>query len=118
MSLALPAGLSRRSAVLLALWTALLLVAPLLVDAYLLSVLTLVLWLAYTGQAWNVMMGFAGQLSLGYTLYVGLAAYASAVIASSRPSGSSACSRRRSSHDGTSATKPAAPTVAMPKLRG
>ncbi|MEJ0068014.1 MAG: branched-chain amino acid ABC transporter permease [Pseudomonadota bacterium] len=80
MSLALPAGLSRRSAVLLALWTALLLVAPLLVDAYLLSVLTLVLWLAYTGQAWNVMMGFAGQLSLGHTLYVGLAAYASAVL--------------------------------------
>ena len=75
-----PADLPRRGAVLLALFGALLLVAPLLVDAYLLSVLTLVLWLAYTGQAWNVMMGFAGQLSLGHTLYVGLAAYVSGVL--------------------------------------
>ncbi|MBV8166084.1 MAG: branched-chain amino acid ABC transporter permease [Alphaproteobacteria bacterium] len=49
-------------------------------DPYTLSVLTLVLWLAYTGQAWNVMMGFAGQLSLGHTLYVGLAAYTSAAL--------------------------------------
>jgi branched-chain amino acid transport system permease protein len=75
-----PAGLPRRGAILLALFGALLLIAPLLVDAYLLSVLTLVLWLAYTGQAWNVMMGFAGQLSLGHTLYVGLAAYVSGVL--------------------------------------
>jgi branched-chain amino acid transport system permease protein len=74
------AGLPRRGALLLALWGALMLAAPFLIDAYLLSVLTLVLWLAYTGQAWNVMMGFAGQLSLGHTLYVGLAAYASGVL--------------------------------------
>jgi branched-chain amino acid transport system permease protein len=33
---------------------------------------------AYTGQAWNVMMGFAGQLSLGHSLYVGVGAYAAA----------------------------------------
>ncbi|HEX6690200.1 MAG TPA: branched-chain amino acid ABC transporter permease [Burkholderiales bacterium] len=43
---------------------------------YALSVLTLILYLAYTGQAWNVMMGFAGQLSLGHSLYVGVGAYA------------------------------------------
>ena len=36
-----------------------------------LSVATLALYLAYVGQAWNVMMGFAGQLSLGHSLYVG-----------------------------------------------
>ena len=39
---------------------------------------TLILYLAYTGQAWNVMMGFAGQLSLGHSLYVGVGAYVAA----------------------------------------
>jgi branched-chain amino acid transport system permease protein len=38
-------------------------------------VATLILYLAFAGQAWNVMMGFAGQLSLGHSLYVGVAAY-------------------------------------------
>ncbi len=55
-----------------------LLLLPALAGSYLLSVATLILFFAYTGQAWNVMMGFAGQLSLGHSLYVGLAAYASA----------------------------------------
>jgi branched-chain amino acid transport system permease protein len=39
------------------------------------SVATLILYLAFAGQAWNVMMGFAGQLSLGHSLYVGVAGY-------------------------------------------
>jgi branched-chain amino acid transport system permease protein len=46
------------------------------VGNYALSVVTLILYFAYTGQAWNVMMGFAGQLSLGHALYVGVGAYA------------------------------------------
>src|SRR5262249_49168346 len=74
------AQLPRRSIALLGGWLALMLAAPALVDPYLLSVLTLVLWFAYAGQAWNVMMGFAGQLSLGHALYVGLGAYASAAL--------------------------------------
>jgi branched-chain amino acid transport system permease protein len=32
------------------------------------------------GQAWNLMMGFAGQLSLGHALYVGLGGYVSALL--------------------------------------
>jgi branched-chain amino acid transport system permease protein len=32
------------------------------------------------GQAWNLMMGYAGQLSLGHALYVGLGAYAAALL--------------------------------------
>jgi branched-chain amino acid transport system permease protein len=48
---------------------------PWLAGAYALSVATLILYFAYTGQAWNVMMGFAGQLSLGHSLYVGVGAY-------------------------------------------
>ena len=47
---------------------------------YLLTVLILILYFAYIGQAWNIMMGFAGQLSLGHALYVGLGAYATAAL--------------------------------------
>jgi branched-chain amino acid transport system permease protein len=67
-----------RATVLLALLGAFLLVLPWAVNPYILSVATLILYLAYTGQAWNVMMGFCGQLSLGHSLYVGVGAYASA----------------------------------------
>ncbi|TWA76367.1 amino acid/amide ABC transporter membrane protein 2 (HAAT family) [Azospirillum brasilense] len=69
-----------RGIVLLALCGALLLAAPMVADRYVLSVLTTVLWFAYVGQAWNVMMGFSGLLSLGHALYVGLGAYASAAL--------------------------------------
>ena len=51
---------------------------PFFAGNYALSVATLILYFAYTGQAWNVMMGFAGQLSLGHALYVGVGAYAAA----------------------------------------
>ncbi|WP_374466158.1 branched-chain amino acid ABC transporter permease [Ferrovibrio sp.] len=73
-------GVPRRALVLLVLMLAGLLIAPLVVDAYILSILILVLYFAYTGQAWNVMMGFAGQLSLGHSLYVGIAAYTAAAL--------------------------------------
>lgn len=56
------------------------LAAPLAVGPYLLSLLTVLLTFAYLGQAWNIMMGFAGQLSLGHALYVGLGAYVSAAL--------------------------------------
>jgi len=61
--------------VLLAVLGALLVALPAFAGNYLLSVATLILYLAFAGQAWNVMMGFAGQLSLGHSLYVGVAAY-------------------------------------------
>src|SRR5207302_9577261 len=70
----------RRSLVLLALLLAGLLAAPWLANDYLLTVLITILYFAYTGQAWNVMMGFAGQLSLGHALYVGLGAYTAAAL--------------------------------------
>jgi branched-chain amino acid transport system permease protein len=58
----------------------LLLAAPAFADRYLLSVLILVFYFAYLGQAWNLMMGFAGQLSLGHALHVGLGAYVAAML--------------------------------------
>jgi branched-chain amino acid transport system permease protein len=57
-----------------------LLLLPLVADRYLLTTLILVLSLAYVGQAWNIMMGFAGQLSLGHALFVGLGAYTAAAL--------------------------------------
>jgi branched-chain amino acid transport system permease protein len=65
---------------LLAALLVVLLAAPFVVSSYVLSVLILVLYFAYLGQAWNIMMGFAGLLSLGHALYFGLGAYASAAL--------------------------------------
>src|SRR6202022_4212959 len=47
---------------------------------FVVSVLILVFFAAFIGQAWNIMMGFAGLLSLGHALYIGLGAYASAAL--------------------------------------
>jgi branched-chain amino acid transport system permease protein len=71
-------GGQRRRRALIAGAAAVALALPFISNSYVLSVVTLALYLAYVGQAWNVMMGFAGQLSLGHSLYVGLGAYASA----------------------------------------
>jgi branched-chain amino acid transport system permease protein len=80
MSARLVTGLSPRGAVLLAVLFAALLAAPWLVNDYLLTVLIIILYFAYTGQAWNIMMGFAGQLSLGHAIYLGLAGYVAATL--------------------------------------
>jgi branched-chain amino acid transport system permease protein len=68
--------MSPRRALALALAALGLLVFPRVGSDYALSVATLILYLAAAGQAWNLMMGFAGQLSLGHSLYVGIGAYA------------------------------------------
>jgi branched-chain amino acid transport system permease protein len=73
-------GVPRRGLALLAALLVLLLVFPMFASGYLLAVGFLILYFAYVGQAWNVMMGFAGQLSLGHSLYVGLGAYAAAAL--------------------------------------
>jgi branched-chain amino acid transport system permease protein len=73
-------GLALRERGLLVGLLVVLLAAPLVADRYLVSVLTLILYFAYVGQAWNLMMGFAGQLSLGHALYVGLGAYVAALL--------------------------------------
>ena len=70
----------RREYLLLGLLAAVLLALPLALDRYQTSVLVLVFLAAYMGQAWNVMMGFAGLLSLGHALYLGLGAYVSAAL--------------------------------------
>jgi branched-chain amino acid transport system permease protein len=69
-----------RGLALIGLALAALLTMPLVADRYLLSVLTLIFYFAYVGQAWNLMMGYAGQLSLGHALYVGLGGYVAALL--------------------------------------
>jgi branched-chain amino acid transport system permease protein len=71
---------SPRAMILLGALLAVLLVVPWLVNDYLLTVLIVVLYFAFTGQAWNIMMGFAGQLSLGHAIYAGLGGYIAAAL--------------------------------------
>jgi branched-chain amino acid transport system permease protein len=73
-------GLQPRTMVLLGMLLAALLAAPWLANDYLLTVLIIILYLAYAGQAWNIMMGFAGQFSLGHAIYVGLGAYVAGLL--------------------------------------
>jgi branched-chain amino acid transport system permease protein len=73
-------GVPRQALVMLAIVLAGLAIAPVFAGDYLLTVLILILYFAYTGQAWNILMGFAGQLSLGHALYVGLGAYTTAAL--------------------------------------
>ncbi len=70
----------RRARLALLLLLAVLLLLPLALDRYLLSVMIIILYFAFVGQAWNIMMGFCGQLSLGHALFVGLGAYTSAAL--------------------------------------
>src|SRR5438477_4899287 len=73
-------GVPRHALALLAVVLAILVIAPVFANDYLLTVLIIIFYFAYTGQAWNVMMGFAGQLSLGHAIYVGLGGYAAAAL--------------------------------------
>ncbi|MBI1204538.1 MAG: branched-chain amino acid ABC transporter permease [Rhodopseudomonas sp.] len=73
-------GVSPRALLLMGVLLVVLFGAPFVASDYLLTVLILILYFAYIGQAWNIMMGFAGQLSLGHALYVGLGAYTAAAL--------------------------------------
>ncbi len=78
-------GVPARALAALAVLAALLLAAPVLSQLlpagdYWLSILILMVYFAYIGQAWNIMMGFAGQLSLGHALYLGLGGYIAAAL--------------------------------------
>jgi len=73
-------GVTPRALVAGALLLAILLALPWFASSYIVSVMVLVLFAAYLGQAWNIMMGFAGLLSIGHALYVGLGAYTGAAL--------------------------------------
>lgn len=57
-----------------------LLLLPLFLEDYLLHVMILIFLYAYLGQAWNILGGYGGQLSLGHAAYFGLGAYTSTIL--------------------------------------
>jgi branched-chain amino acid transport system permease protein len=69
-----------RATCCLAALSVVLLLLPAVANNYVLALATLILFFAYTGQAWNILMGFAGQLSLGHSLYLGAGGYAAAAL--------------------------------------
>jgi branched-chain amino acid transport system permease protein len=72
--------MSRRQAAAGITFFALMAALPLILDAAVLSVLTLIFFYAYLGQAWNLTMGFVGLLSLGHALFLGLGGYVTALL--------------------------------------
>lgn len=72
--------LTTRGVAALTVFVLLLLVLPAFASSYIATVVTIVLYLAFLGQAWNLMLGIAGLLSIGHALFVGIGAYASAYL--------------------------------------
>jgi branched-chain amino acid transport system permease protein len=58
----------------------LLICSPLLGNNYVTHILIEMLFLAYLGQAWNIMCGYTGQLSFGHAAFFGIGAYASSIL--------------------------------------
>jgi len=58
----------------------LLLVLPWCVGSYLVTVCIFIFLYAYLGQAWNIVGGYAGQLSAGHAAFVGVGGYAAALL--------------------------------------
>lgn len=70
-----------RSRVMLVALLALALAFPRLVNSpYILFVACIVLLYGAAGMAWNILGGYAGQLSLGHGIYFGLGAYTSSIL--------------------------------------
>ncbi len=53
---------------------------PSVMGSYAVTLLTLIFFYAYLGQAWNILGGYAGQLSVGHAAFVGVGAYVTAIL--------------------------------------
>ena len=53
---------------------------PALLSSYGVTILTLIFFYGFLGQSWNILGGYAGQLSAGHAAFVGVGAYTSAVL--------------------------------------
>lgn len=69
-----------REIAILVLCSAILLLLPKLVTAYYLSLFFLVLLLICCGQSWNLIAGYTGYLSFGHAAFLGVGAYATAIL--------------------------------------
>jgi branched-chain amino acid transport system permease protein len=57
-----------------------LLLLPAVLSSYAVTVFIFIFFYAYLAQAWNIVGGYAGQLSAGHAAFVGVGAYASALL--------------------------------------
>ena len=57
-----------------------LLALPAVLGSYAVTVLILIFFYAFLGQAWNIVGGYAGQLSAGHAAFVGIGGYTAAVL--------------------------------------
>lgn len=70
-----------RHAVLIAIGIAVLVALPMVVkSSFAIDILVRILLFAFIGTAWNLMGGYAKQLSLGHAAYFGLGAYTSTIL--------------------------------------
>ena len=53
---------------------------PSLLNSYAVTIFTLIFFYGFLGQAWNIVGGYAGQLSAGHAAFVGVGAYTSTVL--------------------------------------
>ena len=70
----------RKGYVLLILSLAFLLGLPLWASQYLIHTMIMILFFAYLSSCWNILGGYAGQISFGHHVFVGIGAYTSAVL--------------------------------------
>jgi branched-chain amino acid transport system permease protein len=54
---------------------------PAVLGPYALTIVINIVFFAYLGQAWNIVGGYAGQLSAGHAAFVGVGGYTAAVLA-------------------------------------
>ena len=60
---------------------AVLLVLPAVLSSYALTIFILIFFYGFLGQAWNIVGGYAGQLSAGHAAFVGVGGYTASMLA-------------------------------------
>jgi branched-chain amino acid transport system permease protein len=57
-----------------------LLVLPAVLNSYAVTILILIFFYGFLGQAWNIVGGYAGQLSVGHAAFVGIGGYTAVML--------------------------------------
>ena len=74
-------GIHARGLILLAIGIAVVIALPLVVtSSFAIDIFIRILLFSFIGTAWNLMGGYAKQLSLGHAAYFGLGAYTSTIL--------------------------------------
>src|SRR5213595_3783788 len=57
---------------------------PSVFGSYAVTLFTLIFFYGFLGQAWNIVGGYAGQLSVGHAAFVGIGGYTAAMLSLER----------------------------------